>query len=175
MAVYTHLEDYIQTLYFNLNIYRPEQLDMHHIAASLGVDIVYKKIPLMLDGEIHLQKSDKENEWMEFGHELCHYLRHHGCQFDMHYLYVELQEWQADNFMYHFCIPTFMLEKIELPKWKSEAIGLIAHTFNVDYEFASNRLERWWGKKKFYLLDDGAQNQIKNNGGETICIVNKSL
>lgn len=148
MVVYTHLEDYIRKLYFNLNIYRPEQLDMQIIASKIGVEIVYRNVTLMLDDEIHLQKSSYTNEWMEFGHELCHHLRHHGCQFDIHPLYVDLQEWQATNFAYHFCVPTFMLERMILPNTQNETIDLISKEFNVSYQFAETRLDKWINQRE---------------------------
>lgn len=151
MVVYTHLEDYIRNLYFKLGISRPDQLNMQIIASMIGIDIVYRNFTLMLDDEIHIQKGDYTNEWMEFGHELCHHLRHHGCQFDMHPLYVDLQEWQATNFAYHFCVPTFMLEELNLPSTQNEAIGLIAKEFSVSFEFAEARLDKWLNKNN--LLD----------------------
>lgn len=174
--MYTYLEEYINELYRKRNITSPDQLDIKVISESLDIEIYYKDFVFRFKNKIILNKNNSPpKQWMSYGHELGHALWHTGNQMGMHPMYKEYQEWRADLFALHFCVPAFMLEKIELPKWKSEAIGLIARTFNVDYEFASNRLERWWGKKKFYLLDDGVQNQIKNNGGEAICIVNKSL
>ncbi|OAH60915.1 hypothetical protein AWH49_14685 [Domibacillus aminovorans] len=54
-----------------------------------------------------------------------------------------MQEWQANSFALHFCIPTFMLEKLELTDHKQAAIAIIAQTLSVEYGFAEERLERW--------------------------------
>ncbi|WP_371811524.1 hypothetical protein [Sporosarcina sp. Te-1] len=51
----------------------------------------------------------------------------------MHPLFIELLEWQADNFAMHFCVPTFMLDRILLPPDQKAAIHLIMETFKVDY------------------------------------------
>lgn len=142
--MYTHLEDYIYKLFQSIGITRPDQLDMFKIAALLGVEINYRKNIFRLGNEIILNKNNTLSEqWMDFGHELCHTLRHRGLQLNMNPLYVELQEWKADNFMYHFCVPTFMLENLKLPHTRNETIGLIAKEFNVSIEFAEGRLDRW--------------------------------
>lgn len=54
-----------------------------------------------------------------------------------------MQEWQANSFALHFCIPTFMLETIELTDHKQAATAIIVQTFGVEYEFAEEQLERW--------------------------------
>ncbi|MCY1631342.1 MULTISPECIES: ImmA/IrrE family metallo-endopeptidase [Bacillus] len=43
-------------------------------------------------------------QWKEFGHELCHVLRHEGNQLTMSPLSAELQEMQANVFAYKFCV-----------------------------------------------------------------------
>lgn len=141
--MYTHLEEYIYRQFLSIGIRRPDDLDMHTIARRLGVEIVYRERPFRFDNEVILVRSTEENEWMEFGHEICHYLRHCGSQVNMHPLFIELQEWQAENFAYHFCVPTFMLNRIRLPPDRRAATALIAETFNVDYHFAAIRLDRY--------------------------------
>ncbi|MGG3452037.1 ImmA/IrrE family metallo-endopeptidase [Domibacillus aminovorans] len=54
-----------------------------------------------------------------------------------------MQEWQANSFALHFCIPTFMLGKLELTDHRQAAIAIIAQTFDVEYGFAEERLEHW--------------------------------
>ncbi|GAE32407.1 ImmA/IrrE family metallo-endopeptidase [Alkalihalobacillus hemicellulosilyticus] len=137
----THIEDYIYELYKTIGVKHPSDLDMMYIAKKLGVDIFYKRRAYRLDNEILLTKGTKIEEWMMFGHEVCHYLRHSGMQLNMHYLFRDLQEYQADYFAYHFCVPTFMLD--DLP---DISIHLIMNTFNVDYDFALRRLEMYQHK-----------------------------
>jgi hypothetical protein len=59
----------------------------------------------------------------------------------MHPLFIDLQEWQAINFAYHFCVPTFMFDF-------NYTVYDIVQLFNVDYAFACKRLEKY--RNKFY-------------------------
>ena len=36
-----HLEDYVKKLYNKINIFKPEQLNLTHIASCLGIKIFY--------------------------------------------------------------------------------------------------------------------------------------
>ncbi|MCI2256560.1 hypothetical protein L2D08_19675 [Domibacillus sp. PGB-M46] len=47
--------------------------------------------------------------------------------------FVQLQEWQAKTFTLHFCMPTFMLEKLDLLLDKRLAVNKAAELFNVEY------------------------------------------
>ncbi|MGE1095750.1 ImmA/IrrE family metallo-endopeptidase [Bacillus altitudinis] len=79
-----------------------------------------------------------QEQWQDFGHELCHALRHEGNQLIMPPLFRELQEMQAKRFAYNFCIPTFMLRKIKLTT-ENDLIKDISLAFKVTYNFARNR------------------------------------
>ncbi|GLO64396.1 MULTISPECIES: ImmA/IrrE family metallo-endopeptidase [Oceanobacillus] len=133
---YSHLEDYIQHIYKSIKISSPSQLNMTTIAERLGIQVSYGNVSFRINDEIILRRGTKEQQWQEFGHEVCHYLRHCGNQLSMHPLFFELQEYQANNFSYHFCVPTFMLLK-----QKNFNTLSIARTFNVTESFASRRLE----------------------------------
>ncbi|MFD2210677.1 ImmA/IrrE family metallo-endopeptidase [Virgibacillus halophilus] len=110
---------------------------MKLIAKKLGVNITYDENKLFrLDNEVSLKKGSKVQEWIEFAHEVCHYLRHCGNQLNMHPLFRQLQEYQAEYFAYHFCVPTFMLDRLF-----NYTIRDIMNIFNVDYDFAVRRLE----------------------------------
>ena len=61
----------------------------------------------------------------------------------MYLTFREYQEWQAEQFASHFCVPTFMLNQIKLPQLRSEAVGLNLNTFNVHPMFANERLDKW--------------------------------
>lgn len=148
--MYTHLEEYIIKLYKALGISTPDQLDMFSIAAMLGIEIVYRNTIFRFDNEVILNNNSSPEQWMDFGHELAHVLLHSGIQLNMYPMYKEYQEWRADLFALHFCIPTFMLEEIELPNTEQEVIGLIAKKFNVTHEFAALRLEKWHNKTTSY-------------------------
>lgn len=143
--VYTHLEDYIRDLYINIGITSPEHLDMKLIASRLGFILFFSPFDSTNIGNVIFIDSrlTKEEQWQEFSHELGHGTLHSGNQAKSHPLFREYQEWKANNFMYHACVPTFMLNKMVLPSNKKKAIFLIQKTFNVDYSFAEKRLEQY--------------------------------
>ncbi|MFF5993426.1 ImmA/IrrE family metallo-endopeptidase [Lysinibacillus sp. KU-BSD001] len=141
--MYTHLEDYIYKLYNSIGITHPAELDMLLIAKKIGVEITYRKSVFRFDNEIILVKGTQREEWMDFGHEICHFLRHCGSQLNMHPLFINLQEYQATYFAYHFCVPTFMLDNL-----KGLTANKVMQLFNVDFDFAYRRLEMY--KNKVY-------------------------
>ncbi|WP_234448082.1 ImmA/IrrE family metallo-endopeptidase [Virgibacillus salexigens] len=137
----THLEDYIQDLYKYLRINRPNQLTIDSIAKKLDLNIYYGKFSLRFGHDLVIQKSTKQQEWQVFGHELGHYLRHCGNHYTMNRLFIDLQEYHANHFAYHFCVPTFMLQKTD-----ELSISAIMNLFNVEYDFAVKRLEMYQNK-----------------------------
>ncbi|UUI41138.1 ImmA/IrrE family metallo-endopeptidase [Oceanobacillus oncorhynchi] len=143
--MYSHLEDYIYELYLKIGITEPKELDLQIVARKLSVEILDKKKTYMFEDEIFLEPGTDRERWMNFGHEICHYLRHCGNQLNMHQLFIDLQEYQADYFAYHFCVPTFMLEDL-----KVNCVADIMKHFNVDCEFALRRLEMYENKQIDY-------------------------
>ena len=148
----THLEDYIHDLYKSIGVTCPLDMDMLMIARKLEVEIIYRRNAFRLENEIILVRGTKREEWMQFGHEVCHYLRHSGNQLNMHSLFMRLQEWQADSFMYHFCVPTFMLSDLDLSRDRKKAIWEIQKAFSVSYEFAEIRLEKYTQQHAYAML-----------------------
>ncbi|HLL60370.1 ImmA/IrrE family metallo-endopeptidase [Bacillus haynesii] len=65
-------------------------------------------------------------QWQEFGHELCHALE---TKLTMSPLSAELQEMQANVFAYKFCVPSFMLKRIQLSQVQIDLVRLIASRF----------------------------------------------
>jgi Zn-dependent peptidase ImmA (M78 family) len=146
---YSIIEEYVKNLYHQLSIYVPHQIDMIDIAVKLDVWLHFEdvKSKAIEKDDVHSifidNRLSSQDQWQDFAHELCHVLMHCGNQLNMPADFIQYQESKAKNFAYHFCIPTFMLEKLYLPVRKKEAIGLIANTFNVKYKFAKKRLEQW--------------------------------
>jgi hypothetical protein len=145
----TRLEDTVERLYEHVGIHSPNEFDMEVIAASLGITLHTHPINSQLltfrgKTRININSLQSEQEmWEDFGHELCHYLTQHGNQTIMPELFLKFQEQKADHFSLHFCVPTFMLDQIELPAERTRAILLIEQTFNVTTPFAKKRLERY--------------------------------
>ncbi|HLS10432.1 ImmA/IrrE family metallo-endopeptidase [Lentibacillus sp.] len=128
----------MRNLYRYLNISHPNQLDINKIANKLNLTIHYGSTSFRIDNELVIKRSTKQKEWQLFGHEVGHYLIHVGNHYFMHYLFRDLQEWQANLFAYHFCVPTFMLDNL----YKIIASDIM-NLFNVEFEFARKRLEMY--------------------------------
>ncbi|OFD89275.1 hypothetical protein BWGOE13_38660 [Bacillus mycoides] len=142
----TYIEDYIKNLYHSLFIFVPEKIDMIQIAQNLNIWLHFAPLGSRaicrnnLPSIIIDNRKPHYHQWEDFGHELCHILFHEGNQLHIPKTFLDYQEAKANNFMLHFCIPTFMLRQLELPNTKLEAIHLIVETFNVSFETAHKRL-----------------------------------
>ncbi|MGG3449889.1 ImmA/IrrE family metallo-endopeptidase [Domibacillus aminovorans] len=85
----THVEDFIENLYTNIEIHHPQQQNPEEVSTKLGIVIDY------VDGTSKCLEREhfsiillNENlspavQWQEFAHELCHLLRHAGNQFTL--------------------------------------------------------------------------------------------
>ena len=148
--VYTPLESFVIELYRSLGIKGTGHSVMFEVADKLNIELefyndgstatsVAGKWFILLD-----QSATEEQQWQDFGHELCHVLKHVGKQDELPSSFVLMQEYKARNFAQHFCVPTFMLEKIDFPRYKSQAIEMIAKMFVVEHKFARLRFERYF-------------------------------
>ncbi|WP_080871856.1 ImmA/IrrE family metallo-endopeptidase [Oceanobacillus timonensis] len=136
---YSDVEKFVEALYKQLDIQDPEELSISAIADALNIEIIYSEsISMRIDNFIVLPCSTLQNRWQIFGHELCHYFFHEGDQRFMHSLFVDLQEHQANHFAYHFCIPTFMLQQLQVQR-----VDDILQYFPVEFSFALHRLQMY--------------------------------
>ncbi|MBN6206221.1 ImmA/IrrE family metallo-endopeptidase [Ralstonia pickettii] len=148
MVNYNKTESIIKDLYTNIDIVSPEQLKIESIAYKLGIAVRYWDFPseaFAVDEKCFIvlnRNLNKSQLWQEFAHELSHLLLHVGRQELMHILFRQLQEYQANYFSYHFCVPTFMLERL-----KEVNANLITELFNVEFDFAIRRIEIHQNKK----------------------------
>ncbi|WP_341320356.1 ImmA/IrrE family metallo-endopeptidase [Solibacillus sp. FSL H8-0523] len=155
MNHYSHLEDYIKTLFHQLELTEPATLNMRAVAKKLDIKLFYWEnasqaifyddmTAIFIDSRI-----SPEVQWQDFTHELCHALIHTGDQLFMPPLFREYQEFKANNFMYHACIPTFMLDQIENLDYTTCSIHAVQQLFNVEYDFARRRLKNYLNKKLY--------------------------
>lgn len=151
---YTHLEDFIKKLYTYLGVTSPPMPTIQDIAAQLGIDVYYwsKTSQALFYKEkafIFLQEHQTdEQQWQDFCHELCHVLLHAGNQTNMPTLFRQYQEYRANNFMYHACVPTYLLERTELYGTTRSDISRVQQLFNVEYQFAEKRLRQYFANKQ---------------------------
>lgn len=142
---YNHLEEYVTQLLNRIDIYHPHQLNIENIYPRLGLEIHYLPYDSMfVAGHMFLdsRQSDAE-QWQDFGHELCHALWHAGDQALIPLSMREYQEWKAENFAQHLCVPSFMLDAVDLPAYERQAVWMITEKFGVEREFAEKRLEQY--------------------------------
>lgn len=145
----TNLEEDIQKLYLSLSICSPFEIDMKDISDKLGIDLIFEDVgsqTLRSKSKYYIFINEKlpiQNQWQDFGHELGHWFKHVGDQKGAYINFRNLQEWQADNFMYHFCIPTFMLLNLNICNYSNieDGVPFVSKTFNVTEDFARERLQ----------------------------------
>ncbi|WP_342471599.1 ImmA/IrrE family metallo-endopeptidase [Metasolibacillus sp. FSL H7-0170] len=146
MRTLSYTEEFIKALYLKIGMMTPLQLNFKTIAKSLGIHLFCWPHPsqalfFVNTGYIMINENlTPQQQWQDFCHELCHILLHTGHQGRMPPLFRSYQEYKASNFMYHACVPTFMLDALEPAVLTAHNIQ---HLFNVEYEFAMQRLERY--------------------------------
>ena len=142
---YNNLEDYIMKLLNRIDIFHPHQLTIENVYPRLGLSIYY--IPhdsMAIAGSLVLDnRKNEEALWQDFGHKLCHALWHAGDQAVLPLSMREYQEWKAENFSQHLCIPSFMLDKMKLSEHENEAIWMILEMFGAERWFAEKRLQQY--------------------------------
>ncbi|WP_017379780.1 ImmA/IrrE family metallo-endopeptidase [Paenisporosarcina sp. TG-14] len=148
---YSLLEDYIQKLYKKFGICHPNQLNIETVSSRLGLVVYYiPHKPMYIAGNVFLDaRKSRQEQWQSYGHELCHALWHNGNQHVIPKPFRDYQEIKANNFAQHACIPTFMLQRLDLAADNRRVIYLIMQTFNVDYRFAEKRLMQYQAKLMF--------------------------
>lgn len=134
----------------------PKQLNILTISIELGIQIFYwsdKSQALFRKQTAFIflnENLTRQQQWQDFCHELGHVLLHTGHQGRMSPLFHEYQENKANNFMYHACVPSFMLDEIEP---SNLTVDYVQQQFNVEYDFALKRLEQFNGKRLYSELE----------------------
>lgn len=135
-------EKFVTNFYESIKVDDPLFLSIDFITEMLNIQLVYwnhtsaianyyNKYTVFINDSIN-----EYQQWQEFGHEMYHYFYDETNYHLLHENYAEYGETKADYFAYHFCVPTFMLVKLqELNVYE------IMNLFNVEYAFALRRLE----------------------------------
>ncbi|MFB9277395.1 ImmA/IrrE family metallo-endopeptidase [Cohnella cellulosilytica] len=144
----TPFEQWVEHLWIKSGIAEPSQLNVEEVASRLDVWVHFmndssRALDYMgLRSILVDRRLDKEAQWEDFLHELCHVLRHAGNQTVMPQLFCEGQEAEANRFVLYAAIPFYMLRQIKLPARIDEAVETIASHFGVTLELAGKRLEQ---------------------------------
>lgn len=141
----TRKEEYIQKLYIMANIHSPELINDYNMADMLGITLMLAPISSKRIGSVIIIDSrlSPAEQHEQFAHELCHSIWHVTNQMLMPDFWTEYQEWTADTFANHYCIPTFMLLELDLQAYrtKKHLYYEMAELFGVTLEFATKRID----------------------------------
>jgi Zn-dependent peptidase ImmA (M78 family) len=165
----TPLEEAIRKLFINIDIFRPTQLDLCDIANRLGIYADFSpgksgSFKMGLDYIIKINSLlSREEQWQTFGHEICHFLWHKGCQLKISESFKELQERNARNFAFQFCVPTFMILDQDIPKYRSQFVYNVAEQFNVTHKFADKRVLHYEKQVTGLTLQEQWTKELKDN------------
>ncbi|WP_260859221.1 ImmA/IrrE family metallo-endopeptidase [Bacillus pumilus] len=149
---FTQLEDDIQTLYKQMNIRNPYEITLENIAQKLDIELYFRAITsraIIIDKKPIIILDNREPHYKQrekFSHEIGHILKHSGNQLLMPEPFRLYQEWKAKNFMYHFAVPTFMLNNLKQHDLNEH---FISENFNVSKEFARTRIDQYKNKAYF--------------------------
>jgi Zn-dependent peptidase ImmA (M78 family) len=140
------LEEKVMKMYKNMNIYKPEDIDIRKIAYYFRIHLKFSanRSYSFQNGNfmiININKSlNKMKQREVFFHELCHLLRHYGNQYkNMPRAFRELQEWDAEHFTRYAAIPFHMLSVVN---WNSKyIINEMATIFCISENICKNRLD----------------------------------
>lgn len=148
--VLTYTESYVKEMYTSIGILEPHQLDFRTIAERLGIKVFYwddSSQALFSNGKSYIvlnEQKSPQQQFQTFCHELAHVLLHVGSQSKLPKLFMEYQEHKANQFMYQAAIPTFMLDQLD-----HITISMVQTLFNVEYDFAAKRMQRYTNNKIF--------------------------
>jgi Zn-dependent peptidase ImmA (M78 family) len=151
----TDLEQWICTQYQENGIHYASDLDIEHVADIFNIDIRTYSGPSFAQWEedeyslmfINGYLSEEQRREVFF-HELCHPLRHTGCQDsrNMPAAFKELQEIQAARFQMYASMPFYMLEEFKEIQHQSSFIKLLSEAFVLPVKFVQQRIAQMMGR-----------------------------
>jgi hypothetical protein len=157
----TELEDYVETLYKKLGLTWNDGPLLQEVADRMNIEIYHSPLhsqALRVKGRmqinLNINLETYEDQWETFGHELHHALIDVGNQSLFPFPLRQLREQKAQNFVLHFCIPTFKLERLHWPE--GSAVPFIADKFRVTLPFASKRMDQYQNRIIQSQIDDYA-------------------
>lgn len=145
------IDELVFSIYHSLHISNPTQISIDILIEKTSIKYNIKVYYFDESSEannlngfycIFLNKNQpKQKILYDFALGLAHILGHMN---DKRTTFPMYQKWQAEEFAHRFCIPTFMLNHLDLSKMQSEAaVQIITTLFNVEQSVASIRLENW--------------------------------
>lgn len=156
----TDVEKEIAYTYQEAGITCPSHMQLSRIAEAFNIDVTYypgKSFVYYGDGQpvIFIDSRLSEIEQREdFFHELCHPLRHEGCQTKMPRLFKELQEIQAAQFQLYAALPFFLIKQV-YDDIVNVSVKYLASLFQLSEALVHRRIEQIKARMT-YLGKEGA-------------------
>lgn len=139
----TFLEDYVSTLYQNIGIFTPEDINIKKIARRFNILLTFSEIDSFMTNIgpvtcINIDSRLNEIEQREaFFHELCHSLRHVGNQTKLPKSFLDYQEWDAQRFTLYASMPYHM---VKTRQWDNPSA--LQRVFKVPYHLCEKRFNQ---------------------------------
>ncbi|MCE3203505.1 ImmA/IrrE family metallo-endopeptidase [Paenibacillus sonchi] len=148
----THLEDFVEQLYLKHEIFTPAEITISNISRQMNIVVEYTtakhfkgvsfrapsgRFIILLD-----KNRSRQEQRVDFFHELGHLLRHAGNQLVMPDSFLQYQEADTEQFALYALMPFSMLKQLELSSDRKQAIQQIATAFTVGIELASKRFDQ---------------------------------
>lgn len=146
------IDELVFSIYHSLHVSNPKQISTDVLIEKTSIKYSIKVYYFDESSEannlngfycIFLNKNQsKQKIWYDFALGLAHILGHMGHLSGKYNTFPIYQKWQAEEFAHRFCIPTFMLNHLNLSKIRPEAaVQMITTLFNVEKSIATTRLE----------------------------------
>lgn len=171
----TYLEEFVEELYKNHHISKPEHISIENLASRLEINIQYYPTKsrayesqngtycMLINNRIIPMKQR-----IDFLHELSHLLLHAGNQLVLPKQFIKAQEESADNFAQYASMPSFMFAELQVPPNVDEAINYISSYFGVPPEMAKKRFDQIMRRKFEGVLFEGVSDPATLKGGMQI-------
>src|SRR5690625_3971214 len=133
-------EKSIMKFYQSINVNEPLLLSIEIVIEHLNMKLIYWQFSSAISCRNNMynvfinDNLTMQQQWQEFGHEMSHYFNDRINRRVVNNIFVDYCEVKADYFAYHFCVPTFMLQKI-----KGVDVYDVMSLFNVEFDFALRR------------------------------------
>ncbi|MBW4080041.1 ImmA/IrrE family metallo-endopeptidase [Paenibacillus sp. S150] len=145
----TALEKWTEDLYERLEIRKPEQISIGHVAERLNIWVHYLDVRskgIEASAGMYTMFIDSrlpaELQRLEFLHELCHLLRHAGSHTLMPEHYTQAERDESERFILYAAMPYSMISRMDLPELREDAIHELAAAFQVPGELALQRIDQ---------------------------------
>lgn len=141
------IECWINSKYQKYGIWEPNDLTIENVSELFEISVSMYEGPVFaewIDGVyafvfLNKHKSPEEQK-NDFFHELCHPLRHVGHQDQLHYLFEELQEFQAAQFQLAAAMPIYLVSQVPTQLYWERYIDDLSHVFEQPSKFVQKRI-----------------------------------